>query len=328
MGRRDRWSATTFGLGSITLGRPAAHHRLRLGVVHPRSAAPGVSDPRPRPPPRHGLGRCPRRARPSASPCCASSASSVSSFLAGRPRGASRRAAIDGGMVGRVGLVVLGLSCLALAAAAPWVVRFIADGLAPVVPHAIHHRRAQGTVGAPTGVLRLLDPLAVVAVRRPAYRARDGRAGHAGLVEGEPAAGPARAAWRSALARGRRTRQLHPLRVRQRAAPRARQRPRLPALVHGSPGTRRRTPVRRRATPTTPTSRCARTWSNRSRPTSTGRLGRSGCGGPSAKRLQSGRLDAYVAYMLVALLVLLADRRRDEIGIGAVAWQGSPQGRR
>lgn len=48
---------------------------------------------------------------------------------------ASRAApAIDGGAVGRAGLMVLAASCLGLAAAAPWVIRFIARGLAPVVP--------------------------------------------------------------------------------------------------------------------------------------------------------------------------------------------------
>lgn len=40
----------------------------------------------------------------------------------------------DGGLLGRGGMAALGLSCLGLAAAAPWVVRFLADGLAPIVP--------------------------------------------------------------------------------------------------------------------------------------------------------------------------------------------------
>lgn len=44
---------------------------------------------------------------------------------------------VDGGRVGRAGLVVMGFACLALAAAAPWVLRFIADGLEPVVPRGI-----------------------------------------------------------------------------------------------------------------------------------------------------------------------------------------------
>ena len=40
----------------------------------------------------------------------------------------------DAGAVGRAGLVLLATSCLALSAAAPWGIRFIAHGLSPVVP--------------------------------------------------------------------------------------------------------------------------------------------------------------------------------------------------
>ncbi len=54
-----------------------------------------------------------------------------------RPSTAEHRTAAsidDGGLIGRGGLVIMAGGCLALAAVAPWVVRFIADGLAPVVP--------------------------------------------------------------------------------------------------------------------------------------------------------------------------------------------------
>lgn len=40
----------------------------------------------------------------------------------------------DGGLLGGGGLTLLAASCLGLAAAAPWVVRFISAGLAPIVP--------------------------------------------------------------------------------------------------------------------------------------------------------------------------------------------------
>lgn len=43
-------------------------------------------------------------------------------------------AAVDGGKAGRAGLAVMALSCLGLAAIVPWVLRFMVDGLAPVVP--------------------------------------------------------------------------------------------------------------------------------------------------------------------------------------------------
>lgn len=54
----------------------------------------------------------------------------------GRSDGAvpDRASSIDGGISGRAGLGLLALSCVGLAAVAPWVIRFIARGLAPVVP--------------------------------------------------------------------------------------------------------------------------------------------------------------------------------------------------
>ncbi|HTT87812.1 MAG TPA: proton-conducting transporter membrane subunit, partial [Acidimicrobiales bacterium] len=45
-------------------------------------------------------------------------------------------AVLDGGTVGRGGLVIMATSCLGLAATAPWVIRFIAHGNAQVVPSA------------------------------------------------------------------------------------------------------------------------------------------------------------------------------------------------
>ncbi|MHB1533668.1 MAG: proton-conducting transporter transmembrane domain-containing protein [Acidimicrobiales bacterium] len=56
--------------------------------------------------------------------------------ILGRPDGPPPEPATvtDGGTVGRGGLGLLAVSCVALAAAAPWVIRFIAKGLGPVVP--------------------------------------------------------------------------------------------------------------------------------------------------------------------------------------------------
>ncbi len=42
----------------------------------------------------------------------------------------------DGGVLGRSGLIVLAVSCLGLAAVAPWVIRYLALGLRPIVPTA------------------------------------------------------------------------------------------------------------------------------------------------------------------------------------------------
>jgi hypothetical protein len=52
----------------------------------------------------------------------------------GRRPGSEPDKADDGGPVGQAGLVLLGLSCVTLAAVAPVLVRFLAHGLAPVVP--------------------------------------------------------------------------------------------------------------------------------------------------------------------------------------------------
>ena len=118
------------------LGGTPAHHRLRLGMVHPRSVAPGVSDPRPRPPPRHGPGWCPGGPDGGRGPALLHPSRRLRGARPARSRRRwpERRSTVA--RSGRVGLAILGLSCLVLAAAAPWVIRFIADGLAPVVPHA------------------------------------------------------------------------------------------------------------------------------------------------------------------------------------------------
>lgn len=60
----------------------------------------------------------------------------VGLVLRGGPPAAAARPAsvVDGGGIGRVGLGLMGLACLGLAAVAPWVVRFMADGLGVVVP--------------------------------------------------------------------------------------------------------------------------------------------------------------------------------------------------
>jgi len=41
---------------------------------------------------------------------------------------------LDGGTAGRAGLGLMAISCLALAATSPWVIRFVADGMSPVIP--------------------------------------------------------------------------------------------------------------------------------------------------------------------------------------------------
>lgn len=56
--------------------------------------------------------------------------------ILGRPARLPSRTTLDGGASGRTGLVLLGASCLGLGAAAPWIVRYLALGLSPVIPRA------------------------------------------------------------------------------------------------------------------------------------------------------------------------------------------------
>ena len=136
VGRRDRWSATTFAVGATTLaGLPptigfvsewfileALLQEFRVHVLALRLAM--------------ALAGALVALTVGVALLCFIRL--VGLLVLGRPaRRGQAPMAIDGGATGRVGLFVMALSCLGLAAAAPWVVRFIADGLAPVVPHSI-----------------------------------------------------------------------------------------------------------------------------------------------------------------------------------------------
>jgi hydrogenase-4 component B len=136
VGRRDRWSATTFAIGATTLaGLPptigfvsewfileALLQEFRVHVLALRLAM--------------ALAGALVALTVGVALLCFIRL--IGLLVLGRPvRRGHAPMAIDGGAVGRVGLFVMAASCLALAAAAPWVVRFIADGLTPVVPHSI-----------------------------------------------------------------------------------------------------------------------------------------------------------------------------------------------
>jgi hydrogenase-4 component B len=136
VGRRDRWSATTFGIGSVTLaGLPPT-----IGFVSEWFILEALLQEFR----IHELAL-----RLAMALACALVALTVGVTLLcfirlvgllvlGRTtRPGLANARVDGGIVGRAGLLVMGTACLGLAAVAPWVLRFIADGLAPVVPHAV-----------------------------------------------------------------------------------------------------------------------------------------------------------------------------------------------
>ena len=206
---------------------------------------------------------------------------------------------LDGGTAGGAALGLMAAACLALAAAAPWVIRFIADGMSPVVPrHVVVGALKSPWVLQPVfAKFSILSPswlfvimpigLAVVAlialglsrggllhVRRvPAWRSAS--AGAAGPNSYSPYgyANPLRHVLANLLG------------TRRSAATVAEESELHPEDVH----------IQVQSTVVEPVEtylyRPAQSvwlWFAR-----------------AAKRLQSGRLDAYVAYMLVTLLVLL-----------------------
>jgi hydrogenase-4 component B len=134
VGRRDRWSATAFGLGAVTLaGLPPTigfvsewfilEALLQEFRVHDLAL-------------RLSMALAGALVALTVGVALLCFIRLVGLVVLGRPsRGGLAAMAVDGGALGRAGFGVMGLSCLALAAAAPWVVRFIADGLTPVVSH-------------------------------------------------------------------------------------------------------------------------------------------------------------------------------------------------
>jgi hydrogenase-4 component B len=134
VGHTHRWSASAFALGSLTLaGLPptigfvsewflleSLMQEFRLGPLELRLA----------------MGLAGALVALTAGIAALTFARLLGLSVLSRPAGPSPDPgrAHDGGLLGRGGLAVLGLSCLGLSAAAPWVVRFLADGLAPVVP--------------------------------------------------------------------------------------------------------------------------------------------------------------------------------------------------
>lgn len=212
----------------------------------------------------------------------------------------------DGGIAGRAGLMGLAACCLGLAAFAPFVVRFIADGLSPVVPRTavagalrspwvLQPVFANFSILSPSwlfvampvgfGAVALgtvvLSRGAVLRPRRvPAWRSA------APELSGPDRYGPfayaniVRHVLGNVLGARRETVAVDPTGVVEQAA--------LGAI--GEPL------LEVRSTVVEPVE------SYLYRPVRVAYLWVVG----GAKRLQSGRLDAYVAYMLVALIVLLA----------------------
>ncbi len=258
-----------------------------------------------------------RRVASTASTASASSASSASSVSASSvsasaaPASSAATRAGDAGVLGRVGLVALTLGCLGIAAASPWEVRFLGHGLAPLVPRAgvlgalkspwVLQPVYQGfsilspswlwvvlpfaCVGA-FAMAMLLSRGRYVRVRRvPAWRsATSGVAGRSSYTA-FGFANPLRHVLANVLATER-IRRVRPVVAGMSVAGEAESRLQEGTSVHVESETRVVEPVE--AYLYRPAWRLAVAVAD------------------AARRLQSGSLNAYVAYMLVALLIALA----------------------
>lgn len=224
----------------------------------------------------------------------------VGLMVLGRTEHPPSAAGTDGGYLGRAGLALLGAACLALAATAPWVIRFISMGLVPVVPRAV----TAGALRSPWVLqpvfadfsilspswLFIVMPLGLVAVGLGAMLLSNGRLLRIRRVPAwrSASAGVAGPDRYSAFGYANVLRHvLSNILGLQRSAVMVDD-PESPPTDHAH--------VEVRSSVVDPVEtylyrpmRWLWLWMSR-----------------LARRLQSGRLDAYVAYMLVTLIVLLA----------------------
>ena len=219
-------------------------------------------------------------------------------FLGPRSESADRRS--DGGLFGRCGLVALGLSCLGLAAVTPWEIRYLARGLSPVVSKTlVEHALKSPWILQPTypgfsilspSWLFVAMPIAFAAVAIGAIAVSRGRYFK---VRRAPA-------WRSATSGVQGPASYtafgfaNPLRhVLANILGTRREEQPLETVADNTRG-------RGRVEYTTRVVEPVETYLYR--PLRVGAL----AAAKLARRLQSGRLEAYVAYMLFALVVALA----------------------
>ncbi len=220
------------------------------------------------------------------------------------PRLTERGGRLDGGPAAKGGLLTMAVACLGLAAAAPWVVRFLALGLSPVVPASVVRGAlrspwvlqpvfSQFSILSPSWLFVVL-PIGVVGVVLLAMALSKGSLARVRRVP----------AWRSASTGVSGPSAYTPFGYANV----------LRHVLANVLGSQRSTTVpsaRRAATPQDPeraregvevrTTVVEPVAAYLYRPALAAWLWLAG----RAKRLQSGRLDAYVGYMLVALLVLL-----------------------
>ena len=205
------------------------------------------------------------------------------------------------GLFGRAGLVVLGVSCFGLAAITPLEIRYLARGLSPIVSKTlVEHALKSPWVLQPTYAgFSILSPSWLYVVM-PILFAAVTRRRHRGLaaVATSRSAGCPRGTPRPRACRARRATPRSASRTRSATCSRTSSAPgaRTALLETVADNTR----GRGRVEYTTSVVEPVETYLYR--PLRIGALTLARL----AKRLQSGRLEAYVAYMLFALVVALA----------------------
>jgi hydrogenase-4 component B len=218
-------------------------------------------------------------------------------------RGSDRR--LDGGVPAKGGLLTMAVACLGLAAAAPWVVRFLARGLSPVVPASV----VRGALRSPWVLQPVFSQFSILSPSWLFVVMPIGIAGVSLLAVALSRGGLVRVrrvpAWRSASSGvsgpsaytpfGYANALRHVL-----ANVLGSQRSATVASEDRSAGPDRS--VRTSGEVEVRTTVVEPVAAYLYRPARAGWLWLA----EQAKRLQSGRLDAYVGYMLVALLVVLA----------------------
>ena len=182
-------------------------------------------------------------------------------------------------------------------------------------PGLAHHGHAEVALGAAAGVRRVLHPVAVLAVGRDAADAAADRAVRLGRVRPAAAAGTPGPGLAVGHDRGRGGGFLHRVRLRQPHPPGAGRRPAHPGrAARGHDGGKR---PRRRLRPARPRrSRLGEAAAHLRYASDVIEVVETYVYRPAlgffmtvvtaAKRLQSGRLDAYLLYMLIALIAVIA----------------------
>jgi formate hydrogenlyase subunit 3/multisubunit Na+/H+ antiporter MnhD subunit len=299
VGRRLRWSGAAFGAGAVTLaGLPPTigfvSEWFILEALMQQFRLPGLAL-------RLGL------AGAGALVALTTGLAALAflrvlglTFLGTPPR--SLEKSQDTGVFGKVGMSALGASCLALAAVTPWEIRYIARGLTPIVPHADTTQALKSpwvlqpvfhgfSILSPSW-LWVVMPIMFAAVFVGALVLSRGRYLRVRRVPAWHSATSGVAGPSSYSAFGF----ANPLRH----------------VLGNILGTRRAVELdTAESTPTTPGQMAhveARTWVVEPVETYLYRPLRSSALGVArfAKRLQSGRLNAYVGYMLIALLAAFA----------------------